>query len=80
MSTAEQVLSVLGRVTDSEEVANDPDLPLYDLQVLDSLRTVELMVALSEQFQVELSPAELERQQWATPRKIIAFMEQKVGR
>jgi D-alanine--poly(phosphoribitol) ligase subunit 2 len=80
MSTAEQVLSVLGRVTDSEEVRDDPDLPLYDLQVLDSLRTVELMVALSEQFQVELSPAELERQQWATPRKIIAFMEQKVGR
>jgi D-alanine--poly(phosphoribitol) ligase subunit 2 len=80
MSTAEQVLSVLGRVTDSEEVTNDPDLPLYDLQVLDSLRTVELMVALSEQFQVELSPAEFERQQWATPRKIIAFMEQKVGR
>jgi D-alanine--poly(phosphoribitol) ligase subunit 2 len=80
MSTAERVLSVLGRVTDSEEVADDPDLPLYDLQVLDSLRTVELMVALSEQFQVELSPAELERQQWATPRKIIAFMEQKVGR
>jgi acyl carrier protein len=38
-----------------------------------------LIVALTEKFGVEISPAEIERQQWASPRKIIAYMEERVG-
>jgi D-alanine--poly(phosphoribitol) ligase subunit 2 len=79
MSTAEQVLSVLSTVVESDEVVRNPDLPLYDLQLLDSLKTVELIVSLAERFQVDISPAEVERQQWATPRKIIAYMEQRLA-
>jgi D-alanine--poly(phosphoribitol) ligase subunit 2 len=78
MSTADQVLRVLSTVVETEEVVRDPDLMLYDLNLLDSLKTVELIVSLAERFQVEISPAEFEREQWATPRKIIAYMEQKV--
>jgi D-alanine--poly(phosphoribitol) ligase subunit 2 len=80
MSTAEKVLSVLADVAEVEEVRRDPDLRLYDLDILDSLKTVELIVAFSEKLGVEISPAELEREQWATPRKIVAFMEDRVGR
>lgn len=80
MSTAEKVLSVLAEVAEVEEVRRDPDLRLYDLDILDSLKTVELIVAFSEKLGVEISPAELEREQWATPRKIVAFMEDRVGR
>ena len=79
MSTADQVLSVLVRVSETDEVARDPDLPLYDLNVLDSLKTVELMVALAERFGVDISPAEFERQQWETPRKIVAYVERKLA-
>ena len=78
MSTADQVLNVLSTVVESDEVVRNPDLPLYDLQLLDSLKTVELIVCLAERFQVDISPAEVERQQWATPRKIIAYMERRL--
>jgi D-alanine--poly(phosphoribitol) ligase subunit 2 len=79
MSTAEQVLNVLATVVETDEVVRNPDLPLYDLQLLDSLKTVELIVSLADRFQVDISPAEVERQQWATPRKIIAYMEQRLA-
>ena len=79
MSTADVILAVIATVVDSEEVASNPDLPLYDLSLLDSLKTVELMVSLSAEFQVEISPAEFERQQWATPRKIVAYLERKMA-
>jgi D-alanine--poly(phosphoribitol) ligase subunit 2 len=79
MSTADRVLSVLADVAEVDEVRRNPDLRLYDLDILDSLKTVELIVAFSEKLGVEISPAELEREQWATPRKIIAFMEDRVG-
>ncbi len=79
MATSIDVLNILERVTGTDQVRRNPDLALFDLDILDSLGTVELIVALSEKFGVEISPAEVERQQWASPRKIIAFMEERVG-
>jgi D-alanine--poly(phosphoribitol) ligase subunit 2 len=79
MSTAERVLTVLANVSEVAEVRQDTDLALYDLQVLDSMKTVELMAAFSQEFGVDISPAEFERDQWATPAKIVAYMQSKVG-
>jgi D-alanine--poly(phosphoribitol) ligase subunit 2 len=78
MSVAQQVLDLLARVAESDEAVRDPDLRLFDLHVLDSLKTVELIVGLNAKFGVEISPAEFEREQWATPRKIVAYMEGRV--
>jgi len=65
------ILDVLASVAETEEVRTDPDLALYDLQILDSMKTVELIVALGREFGVEISPAEFEREAWATPRKLV---------
>ncbi|MGV3531098.1 MAG: D-alanine--poly(phosphoribitol) ligase subunit DltC [Chthoniobacteraceae bacterium] len=77
--TSDQILDILTEVADTEEVRTNPDLALYDLQVLDSMKTVELMVALSRDLSVEISPAEFEREAWATPRKFVADIEQRLG-
>lgn len=77
--TSDQILDILTEVADTEEVRTNPDLALYDLQVLDSMKTVELMVALSRDLSVEISPAEFERDAWATPRKFVADIEQRLG-
>ena len=37
------------------------------------------MVALEEAFGLELSPSEVSRQEWGTPRKIVAFVEARLG-
>lgn len=79
MSVAEKVLRILAGITETNEVIANPDLQLFDLEALDSLKTVQLMVALSEEFGVEISPAEFERDQWATPKRIVAYMESRVS-
>jgi D-alanine--poly(phosphoribitol) ligase subunit 2 len=65
------ILDVLASVAETEEVRTDPDLALYELQILDSMKTVELIVALGRDIGVEISPAEFEREAWATPRKLV---------
>ncbi len=47
MTPTDQILEVLANVAETDEVRTNPDLALYDLQVLDSMKTVELIVALS---------------------------------
>ena len=79
MSVAQRTLAVLGRVAETDELDHNLDLALYDLQVLDSMKTVELIVAISEEFGIDISPAEFERDRWATPRKIIADLEARVA-
>jgi len=79
LSTAERVIEVLAEVAEDNVVRTDPDIPLFEQDVLDSLRTVDLILALTKEFGVDISPAELDRSLWATPKHIVAFMEAKVG-
>lgn len=75
----DQILTVLANVAETEEVKTNLDLVLYDLQILDSMKTVELIVALGGEFGIEISPAEFEREAWATPAKLVADIEQRVA-
>jgi D-alanine--poly(phosphoribitol) ligase subunit 2 len=81
MSTdhSSQILDVLARIAETDEVRTNPDLALFDLQVLDSMKTVELIVALGSELGVEISPAEFEREAWATPRKIVEDVENRLA-
>ncbi|MGB9474020.1 MAG: D-alanine--poly(phosphoribitol) ligase subunit DltC [Candidatus Udaeobacter sp.] len=73
----EKALQLLESVTETDEVRNNLELPLYECQLLDSIKTVELMVRIEEEFGLRISPAEFEREHWATPRKIIADLESR---
>lgn len=77
MSPSPAVLDILAQVLGTREVIDDPDLPLYEHELLDSLRTVELIIALSDTFHIQISPAAIDRDTWATPRRIAAFVESR---
>lgn len=80
MATAihDQVIEVLARVSDTPEVRTNPDLALFDLQILDSMKTVELIVALQQELNVDISPAEFDRDAWATPAKMVTDVEKRL--
>jgi D-alanine--poly(phosphoribitol) ligase subunit 2 len=78
MTTAETVLEELEKAAGTDQVRRDLDLALFEEDVLDSLGTVELIVALSEDFGISISPAEIDRKGWATPRKIISYIEERL--
>ena len=73
-----KILVRLASICGTDEVRTNPDLALYEREVLDSMKTVELILAIEEEFGLHVSPAELERQTWATPRKIVADIERRL--
>jgi len=75
---ADKILFHLASISGTEEVCSNPDLALYEREVLDSMKTVELILAIEKEFGVYVSPAELDRQAWATPRKIIADIQHRL--
>jgi D-alanine--poly(phosphoribitol) ligase subunit 2 len=78
-AAADQVIEILARVADTEEVRSNPNLALYELQILDSMKTVELIVALQQELGVEVSPAEFDRDAWATPAKMVADVQRRLA-
>ena len=79
LSTAEKTLQILAEVTETDRVRTDPDLPLFDSGLLDSLGTVTLIARLSDAFGIDISPAEFERETWETPAKLVHDLERRVG-
>jgi D-alanine--poly(phosphoribitol) ligase subunit 2 len=69
--STDKILTVLAEIAETDEVRTNPDLALFDLQILDSMKTVQLIVALGQEIGVEISPAEFERDAWATPRLFV---------
>ncbi len=76
---SDKILHLLASICGTDEVRTDPDLALYEREVLDSMKTVEFIVALEEEFGLYVSPADLERRTWATPRKIIADIQHRLN-
>jgi D-alanine--poly(phosphoribitol) ligase subunit 2 len=80
VTVAERVLRLLAEATATDDVCHDPDLPLFELNVLDSLATVDLLLAIQRELGLQISPAELDREQWSTPRKLVADVEHRLVR
>jgi D-alanine--poly(phosphoribitol) ligase subunit 2 len=80
MGINEIVLKELERLTGTDQVRKDLDVDLFGHKLLDSLGAVELTLALSESFGIELSPSDIDREMWATPRKIIEFVTERTVR
>ena len=57
-----KVLRLLVDVTHTDEVLRNFDLALFDEGLLDSLGMVELILSLSEEFGIKISPAEINRE------------------
>ena len=78
-TTAERVLDVLIQVTEAEELRSENEARLFEKGYLDSLGAVQLLFELSTEFGVSLSPTEIDREIWATPARVVSFMQQRTG-
>ncbi len=74
----ERTLHVLAEVTETPGRPLPPDTELYDRGLLDSMTTVQLIAALSDEFGLDISPAEFDREAWATPAGIVADIRRRL--
>ena len=76
---AERTLEILRTVAGDDEVQRDLDVPLFASGLIDSLAVVRLMVAFEDAFGLVISPTELDRETWSTPRSLVADIARRLG-
>ncbi|GBG04862.1 D-alanine--poly(phosphoribitol) ligase subunit DltC [Lactobacillus rodentium] len=74
MDTKEAVLDILNELT-GEDLSEQMDENLFDNGLLDSMATVQMLLELQEKTGITAPVSEFNRDEWATPNKIIEKVE-----
>ncbi|MBS9336493.1 MULTISPECIES: D-alanine--poly(phosphoribitol) ligase subunit DltC [Fructobacillus] len=72
------VLEIIQDVT-GEDMSNQMDENLFDSGLLDSMATVEMLLALESRFNIQAPVSELAREDWDTTNKIVASVTALMG-
>lgn len=72
-----QIIDILARVCDSDEIRQNPDIDLFEAGLLDSFGIVQFLLALEQELSIYISITEFDPELWATPNKIVAYLEEK---
>lgn len=73
----EKILSILEKICDDDAVREDMDMDLFEEGLMDSLSTVELIVAIEDEFGIVLSPTEYDKDELGTVNKILCILKEK---
>ncbi|MBF7017551.1 D-alanine--poly(phosphoribitol) ligase subunit 2 [Staphylococcus durrellii] len=77
MEFRQQVLDLLADVAENNIVKEQPDIEIFEEGIIDSFKTVELLLEIQNKLDIEVSIMDFDRDEWATPNKIIAVLEQQ---
>lgn len=70
----EKALEMLAEICEEDGVKEDPELDLFENELLDSLTVAELLVAIEDEFGLVISPTEITREQISTPGRIVSLI------
>lgn len=75
VNTEEKVLDMLEDICDDDAVREERDIDLFDAGLLDSMAAIELLVAIEEEFGVQIAPTAVDRDEMNTVNKMIHQIE-----
>ncbi len=77
-ATESRLLDIIEGIADDPVVRDEPDIDLFEEGLLDSIAAIELLVTIESEFNVRISPTELEREEMNTVNKIIARVGERL--
>ncbi|MCL6585211.1 MAG: D-alanine--poly(phosphoribitol) ligase subunit DltC [Anoxybacillus sp.] len=75
MEIRHTVLELLEEICQTDAVKENVDIELFDEGLLDSFGVVSLLMGIEEKLGIRVGISEVDREQWSTPNKIIAVLE-----
>ncbi|WFN99769.2 D-alanine--poly(phosphoribitol) ligase subunit 2 [Staphylococcus aureus] len=77
MEFREQVLNLLAEVAENDIVIKEnPDVEIFEEGIIDSFQTVGLLLEIQNKLDIEVSIMDFDRDEWATPNKIVEALEE----
>lgn len=74
MDTKKEVLAILQDLT-GEDLSKKMDENIFENGLMDSMASVQMLLNLQEKFEIDVPVSEFDRNEWDTPNKIVAKVE-----
>ncbi len=74
----EKILDLIFEVCDDKIIYTKRDVDMFDTGLLESMDFIELLVAIEEEFDIEIPPEDIKKDEMATPDMLIDFIKARV--
>lgn len=71
----ETLFGILERICEDDIVRNNPDIDLFETDLMDSLGFAELLADIEDELGILIAPSEVDRITFNTPNQILAYLE-----
>ena len=75
----EQIIDIIIRLTEYEDLRNNPNINLIKEDILDSLAFIELIDELENKFDIEIQPTQIPNDTWNSVDNIVKMIENLRG-
>ena len=76
MNFEESVLNILAEVAENDIVKENPDIEIFEEGIIDSFATVGLLLEIQNNLGIDVTITDFDRDELATPNKIIAVLKE----
>lgn len=71
----EKIIDIIIRLTEYEDLRNNPNVNLIEEDILDSLAFIELIEELENEFDIEIQPTQIPNDTWNSVNNIVEMVE-----
>ena len=71
----EKIINIIIRLTEYEDLRNNPNVNLIEEDILDSLAFIELIAELENEFDIEIQPTQIPNDTWNSVDNIVKIVE-----
>ena len=74
----QKILDLIYEVCDDKIIYDKRDVNMFDTGLLESMDFIELLMNIEEEFDMEIQPEEIKKDEMATPNMLVAFIQSKL--
>ena len=71
----ETLFEILERICEDDIVKSNPDIDLFETDLMDSLGFAELLADIEDELGILIAPSEVDRSTFNTPNRILTYLE-----
>lgn len=71
----ETLFEILERICEDDIVKSNPDIDLFETDLMDSLGFAELLADIEDELGILIAPSEVDRNTFNTPNQILTYLE-----
>ena len=74
----QKILDLIYEVCDDDIIYKKKDVNMFETGLLESMDFIELLMNIEEEFDIEIAPEDIKKDEMATPNMLVAFIQARL--